>query len=128
MSLLTTSIDFIYRQKGEKTVLLTASTQYTPEALSAMLDIDHTLWSRLEVVDGKFTGRLESRCYGKHKVSTAEEFAQLHGVELDRSTFYSDSYLDLPMLNRVHTPVAVNPDWRLKRHAKRAGWQVEYWS
>ena len=110
MSLLTTSIDFIYRQKGEKTVLLTASTQYTPEALSAMLDIDHTLCSRLEVVDGKFTGRLESRCYGKHKVSTAEEFAQLHGVDLDRSTFYSDSYLDLPMLNRVHTPVSVNPD------------------
>ena len=117
-----------HRQRGEKTVLLTASTQYTPEALSAILNIDYTLCSRLEVVDGRFTGRLESRCYGKHKVCAAEEFAQSHGVNLDRSTFYSDSYLDLPMLNRIQTPVAVNPDWRLKRHSKRAGWKIEYWN
>ena len=117
-----------HRQRREKIVLITGSTQYTPEALSAMLNIDHTLCSRLEVVDGKFTGRLESRCYGEHKVTAAEEFAQLHGIDLDKSTFYSDSYLDLPMLNRVNTPVVVNPDWRLKRHAKKAGWQTEYWS
>ena len=79
------------------------------------------------MINGRFTGRLERRCCGQYKVAVAEEFAEIHGVNLEKSTFYSDSYLDLPMLNRIDTPVAVNPDWRLRRHAKKAGWQIAYW-
>ena len=116
-----------HRQKGEEVVLLTGTTQFVAEALSKRLDIEHTLCSRLEVIDGKYTGRMERRCWGEHKVVVAEEFADRHGVNLDESFFYSDSFLDLPMLNRIGTPVAVNPDWRLKRHAKKEGWQIVLW-
>ena len=49
-------------------------------------------------------------------------------IDLARSAFYSDSYNDLPMLERVGTPVAVNPDQRLRRHARRAGWRIEQWA
>jgi phosphoserine phosphatase len=57
----------------------------------------------------------------------AERFAGEHGIDLAHSSFYSDSYNDLPMLHRVGVPVAVNPDGRLRRHARRAGWRIERW-
>ena len=54
-------------------------------------------------------------------------FARHHGIELGRSTFYSDSYNDLPLMRRVGAAIAVNPDARLRRHASRHGWRVERW-
>jgi len=51
-----------------------------------------------------------------------------HHIDLAHSYFYSDSYNDLPMLERVGTAVAVNPDSRLRRHARRRGWSVQSWA
>jgi HAD superfamily hydrolase (TIGR01490 family) len=116
-----------HRDRGDLVVMLTGSTQYAAEVVSASLDIEHTLCSRLEVRDGVFTGHLAQLCFGHHKVTLAEDFARREGVDLSRSVFYSDSYNDLPMLERVGTAVAVNPDARLHRHARRAGWRVENW-
>ena len=117
-----------HRAAGEMVVMLTGSTQYAAEVVSRSLDMDHTLCSRLEVVDGRFTGKLAQLCFGVHKVSLAESFAAQHGVDLERSVFYSDSYNDLPMMQRVGEAVAVNPDARLRRHALRAGWPIERWA
>jgi phosphoserine phosphatase len=66
-------------------------------------------------------------CYGAGKVHWAEEFARAHDVDLAKSFFYTDSYTDLPMLERVGVARVVNPDTRLKRHAKRVGWHVDEW-
>jgi phosphoserine phosphatase len=60
-------------------------------------------------------------------VHWAEAFAREHAVDLAKSFFYTDSYTDLPMLERVGIQRVVNPDTRLKRHAKRVGWQVDEW-
>lgn len=117
-----------HRAAGDVIVLLTASTQYAAEVVSDNLDIPHTLCSRLEVADGQFTGRLAQLCFGRHKVTLAEAFAEQHDIDLDRSSFYSDSYNDLPMLQRVGTAVAINPDRRLLQHARRAGWQIDWWA
>jgi HAD superfamily hydrolase (TIGR01490 family) len=117
-----------HRANGDVIVLATGSTQYAAEAVARGLGIDHVLCSRIEVVDGRFTGRLAAMGFGDHKVALAEAFARDHGVDLARSTFYSDSYNDLPLLRRVGAAVAVNPDARLRRHASRAGWPVERWS
>jgi phosphoserine phosphatase len=57
----------------------------------------------------------------------AERFAAEHDIDLEHSAFYSDSYNDLPMLERVGTAVAVNPDTRLRRHARRKGWPIDWW-
>ena len=56
-----------------------------------------------------------------------EAFAAEHDVDLDCSAFYSDSFNDLPLMNRVGTAVAVNPDARLRRYARRRGWRTERW-
>lgn len=117
-----------HRERGDEIVLLTGSTQYAAEAVGRHLGIDHVLCSRLEVADGRFTGKLAAMCFGAHKVTIAERFAAERGLDLRRSFFYSDSYNDLPMLSRVGVAIAVNPDARLRRHARRTGWRVEQWS
>ncbi len=116
-----------HRRRGDRVVLLTGSTQYAAEAVARGLGIDDVLCSRLEVDGGRFTGRLTQMCFGQHKVGIAERFAADHGIDLQRSWFYSDSYNDLPMLSRVGTAVAINPDARLHHHARRRGWRVENW-
>jgi len=116
-----------HRAAGERVVLLTASTQYVAEVVARSLGMD-TLCSRLEVADGEFTGRIEQLCYGPNKVSIAERFAAEEGLDLDASSFYSDSFTDLPMLERVGTPVVVNPDARLGVVARRRNWPVERWA
>jgi len=117
-----------HRADGDLIVILTGSTQYAAEPVAAGLEIEHVLSSRLEVSGGHFTGKLDQMCFGHHKVAIAERFAAAHGVDLGRSSFYSDSYNDLPMLRRVGRPIAVNPDARLGRHARARGWQVERWA
>jgi HAD superfamily hydrolase (TIGR01490 family) len=117
-----------HRAAGDVIVLATGATQYAALAVASGLGIEHTLCSRLEVEGGRFTGRLAAMCFGTHKVTLAERFATDHGIDLARSTFYSDSFNDLPMLERVGGAVAVNPDVRLWRHARRRGWRIEHWA
>jgi len=116
------------RAQGHTVALLTASTPYVSAPVAQALGLDSDfICTRLEVVDGKFTGRcIEPICYGPGKVHWARIFAQERGLDLAQSYFYTDSYTDLAMLQAVGHPVAVNPDTRLLRHARRQGWPVEY--
>lgn len=116
-----------HRAAGDVVALATGATQYAAESVARGLGIEHTLCSRLAVEDGRFTGKLAAMCFGVHKVTLVEAFARAADIDLATSTFYSDSYNDLPMLTRVGTPVAVNPDVRLWRHARAHGWRIEQW-
>jgi HAD superfamily hydrolase (TIGR01490 family) len=115
-----------HRAQGHRPVLLSAATQYVNRPLAEHLGLgDDFLCTRLETRNGRLTGRLvEPACYGTGKVHWAKRFAAEQGVDLSSSYFYTDSYSDLPMLRAVGHPVAVNPDARLRRHARRAGWPV----
>jgi len=117
-----------HRQAGHVVVLATGSTQYAARPVARGVGIDHVLSSELEVLAGTFTGRPAALCFGPHKVVLAEAWAARHGVDLATSFFYSDSYNDLPMLERVGTAIAINPDARLRRHARRRGWAMHDWA
>ncbi|HEY5936500.1 MAG TPA: HAD family hydrolase [Kofleriaceae bacterium] len=117
-----------HRQAGHVVVLATGSTQYAARPVARGVGIDHVLSSELEVAGGTFTGRTSALCFGRHKVALAEAWAERHGVDLEASFFYSDSYNDLPMLERVGTAIAINPDARLRRHAQRRGWAMHHWA
>ena len=117
-----------HRQAGHVVVLATGSTQYAARPVARGVGIEHVLSSELEVEAGSFTGRASALCFGQHKVKLAEAWAGRHGIDLARSYFYSDSYNDRPMLERVGTAVAINPDARLRRLARRRGWQVRQWT
>lgn len=119
-----------HRQAGHTVVLATGSTCYAARPVARMLGIEHVLSTELEVdaATRAFTGRASALCFGHHKVTLAESWAERHGVDLAHSYFYSDSFNDLPLLQRVGTAIAVNPDARLYRLARRRGWAVQKWS
>lgn len=118
-----------HRAAGHTIVLATGSTVYAARPVAAGVAIDHVLATELEVdAAGSFTGKPRALCFGRHKVTLAEAWAAREGIDLERSYFYSDSYNDLPMLERVGTAIAVNPDARLLRHARKKGWQTTRWA
>ena len=118
-----------HRARGDGIVLLTASSLYLSELVAAELGFDDVLCNRFEVDEaGAHTGRpVGSLCFGAGKLEYAEVYARDRGVSLADCWFYTDSYSDLPVLERIGHPVVVNPDPRLKREAERRGWPVEWW-
>ena len=117
-----------HRREGHVVAILSTSTPYLVEPLAQRLGIEHAICTRMNIADGKFDGtHRKPACYGAGKVHWAEAFAAEHGVDLAQSFFYTDSYTDLPMLERVGVARVVNPDTRLRRHARRVGWPVDEW-
>jgi HAD superfamily hydrolase (TIGR01490 family) len=117
-----------HREAGDLLAIVTGSTPYAAWPVARALGIPHVLASELEVESGQFTGKVRSPMgYGAGKIVLAERLAQAHGFELREATFYSDSITDLPLLEHVRTPVAVNPDARLRRLARERGWAIEQW-
>jgi HAD superfamily hydrolase (TIGR01490 family) len=117
-----------HRQAGHVLALLTSATRFLSAPLGRALHIEHVLCTEVGEEGGRFTGtHLHPACYGAGKVVRAEAFAANHGIDLQRSFFYSDSYSDLPMLERVGEPRVVNPDPRLRRLAQRRGWDAQIW-
>jgi HAD superfamily hydrolase (TIGR01490 family) len=117
-----------HRERGHVVVLLTSATRFLSVPLADLLEVPHILCTEVEIQDGVLTGRYRRpACYGAGKVAHAERFAAEHGIDLDRSYFYSDSVSDLPMLERVGEPRVVNPDPRLRRTAAERGWALETW-
>lgn len=117
-----------HRAEGHVLVLLTSATRFLSAPVAQALVIEHILCTEVGEQQGRFTGtHLQPACYGPGKVLRAESFAAEHGIDLDASFFYSDSYSDLPMLLRVGEPRVVNPDPRLRRLAQQRGWDAEIW-
>lgn len=117
-----------HKEAGDVCVIITGASQFAAQPIAKLVGIDHVLCSRLEVKDGVFTGRLENMCFGYYKVDLAEAFASEKGLSLADSLFYTDSYNDMPLLDRVSAGVAVNADARLLRAARKRGWRVENWA
>jgi HAD superfamily hydrolase (TIGR01490 family) len=118
-----------HRAAGDRLVLLTTSSVYLSEKVAEELAFDAILCNRFEVdAQGRYTGLPQGAlCFGPGKLVHAEAYAQSVGERLEESVFYSDSYSDLPVFDRVGRAVAVNPDQRLRRHAQRQGWTVTDW-
>jgi HAD superfamily hydrolase (TIGR01490 family) len=117
-----------HREQGHLLAILSSSPTYVTRPIAETLGLDEVLSTQFEVEGGNFTGRLIGpACFGKGKVHWAEELVTRKPVDLGSSWFYTDSYSDLPMLERVGHGVVVNPDPRLRRTAKRRGWPVENW-
>lgn len=118
-----------HRRAGERLVLLTSSTGYLSELVARELGLDAVLCNRFEVDgSGLHTGRaLGTICFGEGKRVCAEAYVREAGVALSACAFYTDSYSDLSVMEVVGRPVAVHPDHRLRRHARKRGWPVVDW-
>ena len=118
-----------HRTRGDRVVLLTASSIYLSELVQEDLELDDVLCNRFEIdSEGLHTGEaVGALCFGAGKLPYAEAYARSRGVELDDCYFYTDSYSDLPVLERIGHPVVVNPDPRLRTEAERRRWPIESW-
>jgi len=118
-----------HRDQGEHVAIVTSATPYAALPLARELGIEHVVCTELEVdSSGCFTGKVrQPMCYGPGKIDRALTIADRIGFDLGDAIFYSDSITDLPLLERVKTPIAVNPDTRLRRIAQRRGWKIEKW-
>jgi HAD superfamily hydrolase (TIGR01490 family) len=113
-----------HRAEGRAVVLLSASGEEMVAPIAELVGADDFVASRMSVVDGRYSGRIEFYCYGVHKADAARDIARDRGLELSSCYAYSDSITDLPLLETVGHPVAVNPDRALRREAERRGWPV----
>jgi putative phosphoserine phosphatase/1-acylglycerol-3-phosphate O-acyltransferase len=115
-----------HRAQGHQVAIVSASTPYAVHPVAQALGLGEAyLSTRLEVIDGRFTGRvIMPACDDDGKVILARDYAVRHGIDLAQSYFYSDSHRDLPLLEAVGRPVAVNPNRRLARIAAARGWPV----
>lgn len=118
-----------HREAGDFCAIVTGASPYASWPLARRLGIPHVVSTVFEVDErGRFTGRaVQPLCIGEGKLTRARALAELHGFRLEDATFYSDSITDLPLMELVGVPVAVNPDPRLKRVAERRGWRIERW-
>lgn len=114
-----------HRAAGRLIVLVSSSPEEIVEPLAKMLRIDRFIATRARVEDGKYTGELEFYAYGPHKAQAIRALAGDLGIRLEQSYAYSDSVTDMPMLEAVGHPVAVNPDKELRRIALQSDWQTE---
>jgi HAD superfamily hydrolase (TIGR01490 family) len=116
-----------HRAQGHVIAIVSASTQYAVRPMANYLGIaGQYVCTHLESKNGRLTGQVVPPvCYGPGKVVWAERFAAEHDADLAASFFYTDSISDLPLLERVAQPVAVNPDLRLRRLARQRGWPIE---
>jgi putative phosphoserine phosphatase/1-acylglycerol-3-phosphate O-acyltransferase len=114
-----------HRRRGHTLALVSSATRYQVEPLARELGIPHVMCTRLEVRDGRLTGRhVRPACWGEGKATAARAFAGGQGLDLAASYFYSDSHDDLPLFELVGRPRPTNPSRRLTAIAGQRGWPV----
>jgi HAD superfamily hydrolase (TIGR01490 family) len=113
-----------HRERGERVYVVSATLQEIVEAIADDLGFDGGLGTVCEVRDGRYTGRALRALHAEGKADCVRAVAERDGLDLAACTAYSDSHTDLPFLEAVGHPVAVNPDRELRRIARERGWPV----
>lgn len=114
-----------HRDAGDKLVVITATNRFVTAPIVARLGIDTLLATECEQIDGRYTGRTTGiPCFREGKVTRLNHWLEENAFSLEGSYFYSDSMNDLPLLEQVAHPVAVDPDPKLRAEAEKRGWQV----
>ena len=121
----TVAVAHAHLKSGREVWLVSATAQEVADVIAERLDLTGALGTQLDTVDGIFTGRLiNGICHGDRKAVVARQLAQARNVDLDECWAYSDSHNDIPLLELVGHPVAVNPDSTLRRYALARGWPI----
>ncbi|GAB3711186.1 HAD family hydrolase [Corynebacterium nasicanis] len=113
-----------HRNAGHDVIIISASASHLVDLIAEELGIDQVVATELEVEDGHFTGEILFYCKGDAKAQAITDLAAQNNYDLTVSYAYSDSATDIPMLQAVGNPVAVNPDRAMKKTALENGWEI----
>jgi HAD superfamily hydrolase (TIGR01490 family) len=116
-----------HRARGHRTLLITGALDFVIEPLRPLFD--DVVCARLDERDGRLSGELvDGPPTGEARAMVMAAYAEAEGLRLEESVAYADSASDLPMLEAVGHPVAVNPEAKLATIARKRGWPVEHWA
>jgi len=116
-----------HRADGDLTIIITATNDFITTPIAARFQVAHLLATQLEMDGERFTGEIRGTpCYQAGKVQRLEQWLERENMDLSLqdAVFYSDSINDLPLLERVGTPVVVDPDAKLDQTARERGWEI----
>ncbi len=114
-----------HRDEGDILLIITATNEFITGPIANKLGIEHILATVPEFIDGSYTGRVSGTpCFQEGKVERLQQWMNDRKLNLDGSYFYSDSHNDLPLLELVDNPVAVDPDAILTEEAKKRSWPI----
>lgn len=115
-------------EDGDLTAIITATNRFVTAPIAREFGVEHLIATEPEERDGEFTGKVTGTpCFRAGKVACLEDWLRKQGMHLTsfgESWFFTDSLNDLPLLERVTHPVAVDPDETLQAHARKNNWQV----
>lgn len=114
-----------HRDQGDYLLIITATNRFVTEPIAQRLGVDDLLATDAEIINGRYSGQPAGiPCFQEGKVKRLNSWLAQTGRNIEGSWFYSDSHNDLPLLEQVSHPVAVDPDDTLAQHAEMRGWQV----
>jgi len=118
-----------HRSDGTELLLATTAPAEFAQPFAALVGIDHVLCTQYRSTDDTYDGTNEGGyLWGAEKAEAVASWAGVNAIDLTQSTAYSDSWYDVPLLELVGNPVAVNPDVRLQLVARAKDWRRESWS
>lgn len=114
-----------HRANGDTILIITATNRFVTAPIAAAFGVDDLIATEPEIHNGKYTGRVAGTPSFQHgKIVRLQAWMQEHDENLENSWFYSDSHNDLPLLEQVSHPVAVDPDKQLQQIASQRGWPI----
>ena len=113
-------------EKGEELLLASGTTSIIADSIAKRLEFKNVVCTKCEQKNNTFTGRIENPpSLGEGKLKNVQAWMKKNGFsDFKDTTFYSDSILDMPLLEKVEKPVAVNPDNDLYRVSQNLGWEI----
>ena len=114
-----------HRQQGDYLLIITATNRFVTQPIAERLGVDDILATEAEIVNGRYSGEPYGiPCFQDGKVKRLNSWLAQTGHNMQGSWFYSDSRNDIPLLEEVENPIAVDPDETLQQHAEMRGWPV----
>ncbi|MYL23749.1 HAD-IB family hydrolase [Halomonas alkaliantarctica] len=114
-----------HRTRGDTLLIITATNRFITGPIAERLGIDQLIAVEPEIIDGHYTGEVTGvPSYREGKVARLEAWLEKQEVVLDGAWFYSDSHNDIPLLEKVDHPVAVDPDDTLRQVAEERQWRI----
>ncbi|MDK9687592.1 MULTISPECIES: HAD family hydrolase [Halomonas] len=114
-----------HRTKGDTLLIITATNRFITGPIAERLGVDDLIAVEPEMIDGRYTGRVDGvPSYREGKVTRLQAWLEAQDLTMDGAWFYSDSHNDLPLLEKVEHPVAVDPDDTLRQVAEERNWRI----
>ena len=114
-----------HRSEGDHPLIITATNSFVTAPIAQAFGITDLIATEPEIIDGRYTGKVDGTpCFQNGKIERLHNWLEMTRMDLDNSWFYSDSHNDLPLLEQVAHPVAVDPDEQLRAIATERGWPI----